>query len=49
MGFTPFGIGLLVGPLTLTAYDCRTAGDDAGLVVRNRNHNRIWPFDPLPQ
>lgn len=28
MGFAPFGIGLLMGLLTLTAYACCTAGDD---------------------
>ena len=28
MGFAPFGIGLLVGLLTLTAYACCAAGDD---------------------
>lgn len=28
MGFAPFGIGLLMGLLTLTAYACCAAGDD---------------------
>ena len=28
MGFAPFGIGLLVGFLALTAYACCAAGDD---------------------
>lgn len=28
MGFVPFGIGLLLGFLTLTAYACCVAGDD---------------------
>ena len=28
MGFPPFGIGLLMGLLTLTAYACCAAGDD---------------------
>jgi hypothetical protein len=28
MGFAPFGIGLLMGFLTLTAYACCAAGDD---------------------
>ena len=27
MGFAPFGIGLLMGLLTLTAYACCAAGD----------------------
>lgn len=28
MGFAPFGIGLLIGLLTLIAYACCAAGDD---------------------
>lgn len=28
MGFAPFGIGLLMGLLTLTAYACCVTGDD---------------------
>ena len=28
MGFAPFGIGLLMGLLTLTAYACCAAGND---------------------
>ena len=28
MGFVPFGIGLLMGFLTLTAHACCAAGDD---------------------
>lgn len=28
MGFAPFGIGILIGLLTLTAYACCAAGDD---------------------
>lgn len=28
MGFAPFGIGLLMGLLTLMAYACCAAGDD---------------------
>lgn len=28
MGFAPFGIGLFMGLLTLTAYACRAAGGD---------------------
>jgi len=28
MGFAPFGIGLLMGFLTLMAYACCAAGDD---------------------
>lgn len=28
MEFAPFGIGLLMGLLALTAYACRAAGDD---------------------
>lgn len=28
MGFVPFGIGLLMGLLTLTTYACCAAGDD---------------------
>ena len=28
MGFAPFGIGLLMGLITLTAYACYAAGDD---------------------
>lgn len=30
MGFAPFGIGLLMGILTPTAYACCAAGDDRG-------------------
>lgn len=49
MGFAPFGIGLLMGLLTLTAYACCAAGDDRPrLGLADRNYNRIWPFDPLP-
>lgn len=28
MGFAPFGVGLLMGVLTLTAYACCAVGDD---------------------
>lgn len=43
MGFAPFGIGLLMGLLALTAYACCAAGDDDRMGVTFRGRKRTLP------
>ena len=46
MGFAPFGIGLLMGLLTLTAYACCAAGDTRDWELQIETTTEYGPSTP---